>query len=177
MFMDRRPSDDEAPEVPEGSGSDGDYDVSKGISFVHVLVAGSHAIEKLMPSDDAAWMDVLTTPWFVAEVRGASKLYDRIDEGPWGGGWAGVAYTVVSSLFFLWFTDFGIYLIHRGLHHPWVYKTFHKPHHKWISASSLLSSFGLRKLMDSQSPLLLLRTRSIRWTDTCRACLTTSACL
>ncbi|GAB1320759.1 c-5 sterol desaturase [Madurella fahalii] len=33
---------------------------------------------------------------------------------------------------FLVFTDLLIYWIHRWLHHPPVYKTLHKPHHKWI---------------------------------------------
>jgi len=33
---------------------------------------------------------------------------------------------------FLMFTDCGIYWIHRGLHHPAIYKRLHKPHHKWI---------------------------------------------
>lgn len=33
---------------------------------------------------------------------------------------------------FLLFTDYGIYWVHRGLHHPVVYKYIHKPHHKWL---------------------------------------------
>jgi sterol desaturase/sphingolipid hydroxylase (fatty acid hydroxylase superfamily) len=28
------------------------------------------------------------------------------------------------------FIDFGIYWIHRGLHLPFFYRNFHKPHHK-----------------------------------------------
>lgn len=77
-------------------------------------------------------LDILTLPWFLGEVRGYSKLYKSIDACPWGGGWAGVAYTVLSSAFFLWFTDLAIYFIHRGEHHPRVYKHIHKPHHKWV---------------------------------------------
>jgi lathosterol oxidase len=71
-------------------------------------------------------MAILTTPFFLAEVRGYSKLYDRTSEGP--GAW----YNFFQIPFFLVFTDFWIYLIHRGLHHPSVYKTLHKSHHKWI---------------------------------------------
>jgi Delta7-sterol 5-desaturase len=26
----------------------------------------------------------------------------------------------------------GIYFIHRALHHPLLYKSVHKPHHKWL---------------------------------------------
>ncbi|KAG0220005.1 c-5 sterol desaturase [Mortierella sp. NVP41] len=132
---------------------------------------------------------VLTTPWFVGEVRGWSRLYTHIHSadafipkvnpptsliqetvaaavatgtslnatavaaaaqaaaaaeqatrvakfGPLGplvapflDGWG---YVFVSCLAFLFFTDFGIYWVHRFLHHPFVYKRLHKPHHKWI---------------------------------------------
>jgi Delta7-sterol 5-desaturase len=71
-------------------------------------------------------MAIFTTPFFLAEVRGYSKLYDLTEEGP--GAW----YNFAQIPFFLLFTDFWIYLIHRGLHHPLIYKTLHKPHHKWI---------------------------------------------
>lgn len=37
---------------------------------------------------------------------------------------------------FLLFTDYCIYWVHRTLHVPAIYKVLHKPHHKWISASS-----------------------------------------
>jgi Delta7-sterol 5-desaturase len=71
-------------------------------------------------------MAILTTPFFMAEVRGYSKLYDAAADGP------GTWYNLCQFPCFLIFTDFWIYLIHRGLHHPLVYKTLHKPHHKWI---------------------------------------------
>lgn len=71
-------------------------------------------------------MAALTVPWFLAEVRGYSKLYDRTEEGP--GRW----YDWAQIPLFLIFTDSLIYWIHRGLHHPRVYKYVHKPHHKWI---------------------------------------------
>jgi hypothetical protein len=31
---------------------------------------------------------------------------------------------------FLLFTEYTIYWLHRALHHPRLYKTFHKPHHQ-----------------------------------------------
>ncbi len=71
-------------------------------------------------------MAIFTTPFFLAEVRGYAKLYDGAHDGP------GLWYNFAQIPFFLLFTDFWIYLIHRGLHHPLVYKTLHKPHHKWI---------------------------------------------
>ncbi|EGO57612.1 hypothetical protein NEUTE1DRAFT_116882 [Neurospora tetrasperma FGSC 2508] len=71
-------------------------------------------------------MAFFTFPFLVAEVRGYSLLYDTTAEGP--GRW----YDFFQFPLFIMFTDFGIYWIHRGLHHPLVYKHLHKPHHKWI---------------------------------------------
>ncbi|KAI9796820.1 MAG: c-5 sterol desaturase [Piccolia ochrophora] len=71
-------------------------------------------------------MAIFTTPFFLAEVRGHSKLYDTTPEGP---GWW---YNWLQIPFFICFTDFCIYFIHRGLHYPPIYKRLHKPHHKWI---------------------------------------------
>lgn len=70
-------------------------------------------------------MIALTLPWFVGEVRGYSKLYEDVHEYGWG-------YFVFSIFFFLAFTDYGIYWIHRWEHHPMWYKWLHKPHHKWL---------------------------------------------
>ncbi|KAI6155641.1 C5-sterol desaturase [Pisolithus tinctorius] len=70
-------------------------------------------------------MTLLTLPWFQAEVMGYSRLYDNVDQYGW-------TYLVLSVPFFLLFTDYAIYWVHRILHHPSIYKTFHKPHHKWI---------------------------------------------
>ncbi|KAK8221283.1 C-5 sterol desaturas-like protein [Phyllosticta capitalensis] len=78
-------------------------------------------------------MAVFTTPFFVAEVRGYSKMYDQTEEGP------GMWYNIVQFPFFIMFTDFCIYWIHRWLHHPKIYKHLHKPHHKWIMPSPYAS--------------------------------------
>ncbi|KAF5374047.1 hypothetical protein D9757_010055 [Collybiopsis confluens] len=72
-------------------------------------------------------MTLLTLPWFLGEVRGFSRLYDSVQD-QWGGWW----YLVGSIPVYLLFTDYCIYWIHRWLHHPLLYKTLHKPHHKWI---------------------------------------------
>ncbi|KAJ7765022.1 fatty acid hydroxylase [Mycena maculata] len=68
---------------------------------------------------------LLTLPWFLAEVRGYSMLYDGLDT-------YGYFYLFASAPFFLVFTDYCIYWVHRWLHLPIFYKTLHKPHHKWI---------------------------------------------
>ena len=82
-------------------------------------------------------MAICTVPFFLAEIRGYSKIYDVIPDGAsWGlGGW----YNLLQFPLFLLFTDFCIYWIHRGLHHPLVYKRLHKPHHKWIMPSPFAS--------------------------------------
>jgi len=69
---------------------------------------------------------IFTTPVFVAEVCGYSKLYDTTQDGP------GMWYNLLQFPLFFVFTDFSIYWIHRGLHHPLIYRHLHKAHHKWI---------------------------------------------
>ncbi|CBF75720.1 sterol desaturase family protein [Aspergillus nidulans FGSC A4] len=76
---------------------------------------------------------ILTAPFFLAEVRGWSKLYDFASEAPFP------AYTWLQYPLFVCFTDFGIYWIHRWLHVPMVYRWLHKPHHKWIVPSPFAS--------------------------------------
>ncbi|KAI3580682.1 fatty acid hydroxylase superfamily protein [Fusarium oxysporum f. sp. albedinis] len=71
-------------------------------------------------------MALLTAFFFLLEVRGYCKMYESTAQGP------GLWYDILQIPLFILFTDFGIYWIHRGLHHPLIYKRFHKPHHKWI---------------------------------------------
>ena len=73
-------------------------------------------------------IDALTIPWFLGEVRGHSMLYE--DPAKYG-----YAYLVASIVWYLVFTDFCIYWVHRLEHHPRIYKHVHKPHHRWISKS------------------------------------------
>lgn len=69
-------------------------------------------------------MALLTVPFFLLELHGFSRLYSSTPPFP--------AYTYLQFPFFLAFTDFAIYWIHRYEHHPAVYKWLHKPHHRWI---------------------------------------------
>ncbi|AOW04390.1 hypothetical protein B0I72DRAFT_141348 [Yarrowia lipolytica] len=78
------------------------------------------------------FMSLCTAPWFVAEVRGYSRMYLEVEKHGW-------LYLILQFPLFLMFTDCGVYLIHRGLHHKWVYKHLHKPHHKWIMPSPFAS--------------------------------------
>ena len=78
----------------------------------------------------APTIGVLTLPWFLAEIRGKSMLYDNVAEYGW-------TYMAFSVALYLFFNDFFIYWIHRLEHHPKIYKYIHKPHHKWISESSV----------------------------------------
>ncbi|RKF65239.1 Delta-desaturase [Erysiphe neolycopersici] len=76
---------------------------------------------------------ILTMPFFLAEVRGHSKLYEKWSHEPFP------YYNILQFPLFLLFTDFCIYWIHRGLHHSLIYKRLHKPHHKWIMPSPYAS--------------------------------------
>lgn len=71
------------------------------------------------------WIDAMTLPWFLGEIRGHSMIYDNVSDYGW-------TYFVFSVALYLLFTDFFIYWIHRLEHHPSIYKHVHKPHHKWI---------------------------------------------
>lgn len=79
-------------------------------------------------------MIALTLPFFLGEVRGWTRLYDRVDDYGW-------TYLILSVPLFLLFTDYCIYWIHRWLHTPALYKRIHKPHHKWISVYPLAFRF------------------------------------
>ncbi|KAL1837673.1 hypothetical protein VTJ49DRAFT_3523 [Mycothermus thermophilus] len=71
------------------------------------------------------WINIMTLPFFLAEVRGKSLLYTRVEDYGW-------TWMVISTILFMIWNDFMIYWIHRLEHHPSVYKYVHKPHHKWI---------------------------------------------
>jgi Delta7-sterol 5-desaturase len=90
-------------------------------------------LEILQANYSMPLMAIYTTPCFLLEVRGYTKLYDLSSDGP------GVWYDWLQFPLFLLFTDFWIYWIHRGLHHPLVYKHLHKAHHKWIMPSPYAS--------------------------------------
>jgi lathosterol oxidase len=78
-------------------------------------------------------MSLLTAACMLAEVRGYAKLYDTTSEAPFP------LYNVLQFPAFILFTDCLIYFIHRGLHHPLIYKSLHKPHHKWIMPTPFAS--------------------------------------
>ncbi|KAK5680863.1 c-5 sterol desaturase [Elasticomyces elasticus] len=87
-------------------------------------------------------MAVLTVPVFVAEVRGATFIYDDVSNPGFSHPLLkllGNSYSYIQIPFFLIFTDFCIYWIHRGLHSKLLYKHLHKPHHKWIMPTPFAS--------------------------------------
>jgi lathosterol oxidase len=111
------------------------YLLTAGISYEYLYDKRQMKHPKFLPNQlkleiqcalDAFFpMMCLTVPFFIAEVRGYSKLYDNIED-------YGIGYFFGSIAMFLLFTDFGIYWIHRILHHKWFYGPLHKLHHKWI---------------------------------------------
>ncbi|KAI9294356.1 hypothetical protein K502DRAFT_324881 [Neoconidiobolus thromboides FSU 785] len=76
-----------------------------------------YSIEAIIP------MSLLTAPFFQLQINGYSLLYIRYCD-------YSLSYLFASIFMFLFFTDFFIYWIHRGLHHPKVYKSLHKLHHQ-----------------------------------------------
>lgn len=80
------------------------------------------------------YMALPTACLFVLEVHGYSRLYDNIDDHPWG-----IWFLILTVPLFLFFTDMCIYWIHRWLHLPIFYGRFHKPHHRWIICTPFAS--------------------------------------
>jgi lathosterol oxidase len=76
------------------------------------------------------FINILTLPFFLAEVRGKSMLYTDVSDYGW-------SWMLISTVLFMVWNDFMIYWIHRLEHHPSIYKYIHKPHHKWIGEFSL----------------------------------------
>jgi len=70
-------------------------------------------------------MSILTIPFFLAELQGYTLLYDDFSE-------RSVGYTIWSVMCFMFWNDFLIYWIHRGLHSKLLYKPLHKEHHRWL---------------------------------------------
>lgn len=70
-------------------------------------------------------INILTLPWFLAEIHGYSLLYEDVNSYGW-------TWLAVSALLYISFNDLAIYWIHRLEHHSSVYKYVHKAHHKWI---------------------------------------------
>ncbi|XP_005986182.1 lathosterol oxidase [Latimeria chalumnae] len=100
--------------------------------FDHNLMKHPHFLENQVRREikhtmlSLPWISIPTVAIFFAEVRGYSRLYDNIEDSPYG--WFGVIFSMLS---FLFFTDMCIYWIHRFLHHKHLYKYIHKPHHAW----------------------------------------------
>lgn len=72
------------------------------------------------------FITIIIAPIFLVERYGYSKLYADINE-------YGYVYAAFSIVWFLMFTDFCIYWIHRGLHYPPVYKVLHAKHHSFLA--------------------------------------------
>lgn len=76
-------------------------------------------------------MAFLMVPFPVLAHRGYGRIYHRVEDYGW-------AYLFLSVPLFIAVTDCLIYFIHRGLHHPLMYKPIHKLHHtyKWCTPFS-----------------------------------------
>jgi len=70
-------------------------------------------------------MSGMTTPLEVLLQQGYGKIYHNASDYGW-------IYFFLSPFIFLAVSDCLIYFIHRGLHHPSIYKYIHKLHHSFI---------------------------------------------
>lgn len=95
------------------------------------------------------FMDFLTLPWFVGEVRGKSKLYSDVAEYGW-------PYFIFSAVWFLVFTDFLIYVIHAA-ERKWREQLVRVLH-----ALTLFSRPPLGVQVHSQAPPQVDRAYSLR---------------
>jgi len=86
----------------------------------------------------AFWGPALMLPFWLPEINGYSKVYHNVSD-------YGYPYLFASIVLFMAFSDFCIYWIHRGFHHPKVYSWLHKPHHTW-KISTPFSGFAFHPL-------------------------------
>ncbi|PAV90265.1 hypothetical protein WR25_14271 [Diploscapter pachys] len=75
---------------------------------------------------------VLSICYFVGQYTGVSYAKDTIPSG-----WI-IFLQVLSACIF---QEIGIYYTHRSLHHPRLYKHFHKQHHEWNMPVSIASIY------------------------------------
>jgi len=119
------------------------YFLCAGLSYLYVFDHATFTRPKYLKNQVALeikqtmismpLMAIFTAPPFLLEVRGYGKLYDAPSEAPFA------LYSLLQFPPFIGFTDLFIYWIHRGLHHPMVYKRLHKAHHKWIMPTPFAS--------------------------------------
>jgi lathosterol oxidase len=67
-------------------------------------------------------LNVLTVPIFVAQVRGLARIYAF--------GTGSVWYEFAQYPLFVLFSDTCMYWLHRGFHHPVLFKMAHHKHHR-----------------------------------------------
>ncbi|EDO17484.1 hypothetical protein Kpol_1058p21 [Vanderwaltozyma polyspora DSM 70294] len=91
-------------------------------------------LEIKLATSSIPWMSFLTSFCFSFELKGHSKLYTVVDFEK-----NGLRQIFGEIVLFILFTDCGVYLAHRWLHWPRVYKALHKPHHKWLVCTPFAS--------------------------------------
>ncbi|KAK8089390.1 C-5 sterol desaturase desaturase [Apiospora hydei] len=97
------------------------------VDVVFDTFVGDYAWAKLLPARPATYKVPSATNASAAQAFSIEPSpAAHMSAGP------GLWHNIIQFPFFLLFTDFFVYMIHRGLHHQLVYKTLHKPHHKWI---------------------------------------------
>ena len=129
------------------------YFIFAGLSWLLFFDKKFRQHKKFIPGQEflemklALWaiptMAVFSAPCFWAEGYSSwSKLYDSsdypVDPNSFQGFFYGIPYNFLTICWFLFSTDFGVYWIHRYLHHPYLY-FLHKPHHRWLVSTPFAS--------------------------------------
>lgn len=119
------------------------YFVCAGLSYLFVFDRATFTHPKFLKNQVALeikqtmfsmpLMAIFTAPLFLSEVRGYGRFFNTPSDAPFA------LYNLLQFPFFISFTDLCIYWIHWRLHHPLIYKTLHKPHHKWIMLTPFAS--------------------------------------
>ena len=74
----------------------------------------------------------MALPFHLLSSSGKSAIYLKVSERGWG-------YYFVSILLFLAITEVVVYLAHRALHHPTLYRWVHRHHHQFRSPTPWVS--------------------------------------
>jgi Delta7-sterol 5-desaturase len=76
-----------------------------------------------------AVMSALSVPLEIGVQLGYSKVYHYASD-------YSLAYLLLSPFLFIIASDCAIYLIHRGLHHRYIYRHIHKQHHGYVHTTA-----------------------------------------
>jgi len=120
------------------------YFICAGLSWLFFFDKNQRKDKFFLPNQEFLEMKVAFSTIFIMALPQALVFYiemigySRLHMKPIVGtsGWLTL---LGNCVFYVLFTDFMIYWIHRWLHHPLLYGPIHKLHHKWIVTTPFAS--------------------------------------